>query len=266
MAYLNIITRLKADLENVSGIGNVYELKKSVHDEQEKSRLFKASSKLHVWFTGRDSEEAITDYNTLVVRQNIFVIEGYYAFKQSTETEKTFQALIDDILNELTNDRLLGGYGYVIKSPSTPEIDEVMFCDVLCNHVKIDLLILTTHEAGEKDMVYTGTETFLTSAARTSSSTSDAKDVEKYIEGTFYINVTAVSGDGAQMRCFAQKSPDNVTYYDFYEFPIAVTETGQYFFPVENFGKYLKFKYVISGPSASFTFTATFEGKNPYGI
>ena len=55
MAYLNIITRLKADLENVSGIGNVYELKKSVHDEQEKSRLFKTSSKLHVWFTGRDS-------------------------------------------------------------------------------------------------------------------------------------------------------------------------------------------------------------------
>jgi hypothetical protein len=266
MSYLNIITRIKTDLDSVSGIGKTYELKKNVHDEHTKHELFKSSGILHAWFIYRDVVDPSLDYHTLVTRRNHFYIDGYYAHKKRTETQKTFQALVDDVCNMIVNDRLLGGYGYIITPPVGSNIDEVMFCDMLCDHCQISFEVLTVHSAGNKDMIYTGTETFLTSAARTSSSASAAFNVEKYLEGNFYVDVTAASGTNEELLLTAQSSPDNVTFYDISTYDPMIVKTGQYVFRLATFGKYLKLKYTISGTSASFTFSATFEGKNNYGV
>jgi len=268
MAYNNIVARLLSDVSGVSGIGKAYELKKHIHDEHEKNRLLKASGgQLHAWFIYREGFDEPTDYNTLVLDKYNFVIEGWYALNSGTDTEKTFATLVNDVISAVNADRLLGGYGYVYRPAYAVFEGEEMFVDVLCNHIKITVPILLPKESGAKDMVYVGTSALLASAARTSSSYSSSANIEKYWEGAFYINVTAIAGTGTQLIIHAEKSSDDSTFAKFQTFDPQITATGLYIMQLSNFGKYVRVNYeIIGGTAKSVTFTVTFEGKNPYGI
>jgi len=265
MGYTNIIQRLKSDVEDVSGIGLVYDYKRHIHDDHKKYGLLKTGGKQHVWFLYREGQIETSDYLTLQLPYDNFVIEGWYALDDSESTETTFQGLVNDIRNKINNDRLLGGYGYVYEPVNVSESDEDMLIDTLCHHAKLDITIQSIVETGTKDMTYTETTAVLASAARTSSSVSDSITVGKFLEGNFLINVTAASGTGRKLVVYAQTSDDDSTFYPIGN-SVAITTTGQYTLSATNFNKYMKFKYDISGPSASFTFAVNFMGKNPYGI
>lgn len=265
MGYTNIIQRLKSDVEDVTGIGLVYDYKRHIHDEHKKYELLKTGGKQHVWFLYRDGQVDVSDYLTLQILYDSFAIEGWYALDDSESTETTFQGLVNEVRNKINNDRLLGGYGYVYDPVDISESDEDMLVDTLCHHAKLDVTVQTIVETGARDMTYTETTAVLTSAARTTSGTSDSVTVGKYLEGNFLVNVTAASGTGRKLNVYAQTSDDNSIFYPIGN-SVAIVVTGQYTLPVTNFNKYMKFKYDISGPSASFTFAVNFMGKNPYGI
>ena len=105
-------------------------------------------------------------------------------------------------------------------------------------------------------------QSYLSSAARTSSGQSNGHIVSGFIEGRFLINISAVSGTDPTLDCKAAFSWDNSTYYSTDQSSTQLTSTGQFSIPVTNFGKYLRFEYAIGGSDTpTFTFTVDFLGK-----
>jgi len=101
----------------------------------------------------------------------------------------------------------------------------------------------------------------LASAARTTSGQSNGHRLHGFIQGNWLINVSAASGTGRKLVVYAQHSWDDSTYYNVGD-SINITATGQYNLACDNFGKYLRLKYTITGISASFTFSVDFMGKD----
>jgi len=101
--------------------------------------------------------------------------------------------------------------------------------------------------------------TFLSAGERTAATAqSSGFEVSAYHEGQVLVNVTAKSGVST-LDITVQTSDDNSTYYD-HTTCAQITDTGQYRYAVTNFGKYVRYKYVVGG--TSFTFTATGVFKN----
>ena len=145
MAYSDIIARLKSDIESVSGITNVFDYKPRVVDDHKRlERLKGTDNRLHWWQISREESTDITDYLTLVVPKDDYIIQGWYALDDSDETEKTFQALVDGVRTAIDQDRLLNGYGYVVDPVTISPITEEMKTNVLCHTAKVIVRILTT--------------------------------------------------------------------------------------------------------------------------
>lgn len=101
----------------------------------------------------------------------------------------------------------------------------------------------------------------LSSTARTTSGQSNGYKLYGFMHGNWLINVSAASGTGRKLTVYAQHSWDDSTYYTIGD-SSSITATGQYNLACNNFGKYLRLKYDITGPSASFTFSVSFMGKD----
>lgn len=144
MAYSDILARLKTDIEAVTGIGNVYDYKRLSKRDQKRKELFLKNGILHWWEISRENGSDTTDYLTMVVNKDSWYVQSWYAVDDSEESEKTFQALVDSVVLAFSQDRLLGGNGYIVEPVTKPEISEEMKVDVLCHTAKIDLKILTT--------------------------------------------------------------------------------------------------------------------------
>jgi len=143
MAYADILARLKTDVEAVSGIGKVYDYRRLVKKDQVRSERFVDSTgKFHFWEISREDGAGSSDYNTLVVKRDLWSIEGWYALDDSAESEKTFQAVVNDVVDALNQDRLLNDTGYIVEPIETPEFNHEMKADVLCHHSKIQATIL----------------------------------------------------------------------------------------------------------------------------
>lgn len=101
--------------------------------------------------------------------------------------------------------------------------------------------------------------TFLSSGDRTAATAySSGFEVSAYHEGQVLVSVTAESGVST-LDITVQTSDDNSVYYD-HTTCAQITATGQYRYAFTNFGKYVRYKYVVGG--TSFTFTATGVFKN----
>jgi len=101
----------------------------------------------------------------------------------------------------------------------------------------------------------------LSSTARTTSGQSNGYKLYGWSNGYFLINITAASGTGRKLTCYAQVSFNDSTYYTIGD-AVEITATGQYALYTPWVGKYLRFNYNISGPSASFTFQTDFMGRD----
>lgn len=83
-------------------------------------------------------------------------------------------------------------------------------------------------------------------------------EVSAYSEAQILVSVTA-EGDTSMLDITVQTSNDNSIYYD-HTSCAQIRSTGQYRYDVENFGKYVRLKYVVAG--TSFTFQAVGVFKN----
>lgn len=101
----------------------------------------------------------------------------------------------------------------------------------------------------------------LTSAARTTSGTSDAVSTEGQSDLTVYVNTTAASGTSPTLTIKIQDSLDRQTWYDVATLT-TVTAAGQLRQTVNNVGNYIRASYTIGGTTPSFTFSVDAVGRN----
>lgn len=101
--------------------------------------------------------------------------------------------------------------------------------------------------------------TILASAARTASGNSGSPiDVAAYSAGNIMIDVTAVSGTSPSMTVNFVDCEDSGTTKCGYVHTAssAITATGKTLLKVNNFGRFTRVEFTITGTSPSFTFSA----------
>lgn len=104
---------------------------------------------------------------------------------------------------------------------------------------------------------------FISSGTYTSSSVSQKADLTRFIEGNFFVNVTAVSGSDPTLVIVIEMSPDNGSTWYTHSTLTTITGTGKSIKAVTNFGNDVRISYTIGGTgSPSFTFTVKFVGKS----
>lgn len=105
--------------------------------------------------------------------------------------------------------------------------------------------------------------TLLSSAARTSSSYSDYKDLGSYNEMIMILDVTAASGTDPTLDITLQFSADAQNWYDDPEIYFSqIYGVTSKIARATNFGKYVRWKYTIGGTDASFTFSLNIIAKD----
>jgi hypothetical protein len=139
MSYSTILAQVKSTLEGVSGVANVYDYQRYSSDLSTLKSLFVSNSIFHGWMITRVSAPATANITNQVFRQHQFELLGFYQVDDSLESEKTFQALCDTIMNtfDLTANLTLGGTADQIQAAQLLEFVQVEFVGVLCHHARI---------------------------------------------------------------------------------------------------------------------------------
>ena len=142
--YSNILTELKTILDGVTGIGETFDYLKLSYDEQGNISLFVNTSIYHSWFITRSKCDSELYENKYVLRKHNFDIHGVYA--QKTTSEKTFNALVDTVLNEFQNEANINllTNSRLIEVPERVDIQEQEFTNVLCQWCTIPLIVEET--------------------------------------------------------------------------------------------------------------------------
>lgn len=96
--------------------------------------------------------------------------------------------------------------------------------------------------------------------AITATGATRSTDATGFLQGTVYINFTAVSGTTPSLTPTVQTSPDNGTTWFDYATGTAMTAAGQQVIKLPSFAPGLaRVSYVVSGTTPSFTGSIWFE-------
>jgi len=111
MGLAEIRTEIKNLLETVPGIGKVHDFERWTADWKTFLSFFQDSSgKINGWtITRTRADERLRAVGAVNTRTHRFVIRGYYGLKDSLESEKTFQDLIEAICEVLRKNNDLNG-------------------------------------------------------------------------------------------------------------------------------------------------------------
>ncbi len=143
MAYSTILAEIKTVMESVNDIGRVQDYLRYWKDDAHFKQLFQATVKgkkqIRGWTITRDgvpvnSRYASSGQHRLTYN---FVIRGYLGVSDGTESEKTMQALVDEIIEKLDNAITLGGNVLDSGPAVCPTITHSEFGNVLCHYAEI---------------------------------------------------------------------------------------------------------------------------------
>lgn len=145
----DILPAIMTILEGVSGIGNTYDYPQhSTYVEKHKELFVTADKKFHVWWPNRVAWEAEGGISVQVFRKHVIEITGYYALKNSTESDKIFQEIIDNVADAFDAKAAFNLDGTVDQHlPAQMEKSETMFGGYLCH--KAIIRIVAEAEATE---------------------------------------------------------------------------------------------------------------------
>lgn len=143
MSYSTISTQIKTLLDATTGIGQTYDYMKLSHNDQTNKSLYVTNEIFHVWFITRTDMPSEPYKLKHVNRKHNFQLIGFYAIDDSSESEKTFQALCDTICNEFDKDENINFVGttHKIKPAFLENFEPVEFVNVLCHRAIITLEI-----------------------------------------------------------------------------------------------------------------------------
>lgn len=143
MAYTTVLAQIKTAVEGVSNIGVVRDYLRYWQTDTGFRDLFQTTIggvlQIRGWTITRDAIPQNQRYATGGQHsvQYLFVIRGYLGLKDGTETEKTFQALVDSVVDALDDAITLSGNVRTSGPATVPTIDHRDFGGVLCHYAEI---------------------------------------------------------------------------------------------------------------------------------
>jgi hypothetical protein len=140
----DIIQATATILGAVSGIGKVYSYRRWAADEASFKSLFVTAGTILAWTITReatdtdDFEEGSHDFHAIVMR-------GWMGVKDSADTERTFQNLVEDVRTAFQTNRTL-----IVESVVNAEfsdrvkvrkVDYVKYGEYLCHYAELELKV-----------------------------------------------------------------------------------------------------------------------------
>ena len=151
MSLTDIKARIVTVLQGVSGIGQVYPRTRLVNIEAVQISDFVANGVLNTWFVSRSASdiEEIGSIHHIAPQWDTISVHGFYAAKDSDESETAFDELADAALKGVHDDSnypsLFAGTIRVAEAPKIRTIDYRHFgvSKVLCHHTEITIRVMS---------------------------------------------------------------------------------------------------------------------------
>lgn len=141
MGLAEIRTEIKNILQSVDGMGKVHEYERHTVDWKTFLSLFTDANHLVNGWTITRSQVQETEHASFGVniRTHDFRIRGYFGLKDSTQSEKTFQDLIDAVCSAFRSRETLNGSSLKAGPPSVGIISRRHFSGILVHTCDITL-------------------------------------------------------------------------------------------------------------------------------
>lgn len=143
MTLAAVRTKIKDIIEDVTGIGTVYDYKRYVNQWDTYKDLFVKNDKINTWEIQR------TDFSIdphggsggVADEPHEFIIRGFYAVNDKLASEKTFQDLAQLVAQAFRDKPTLDGIANIVNFPITGSFSEGKLGDVLSHIVEIKLSV-----------------------------------------------------------------------------------------------------------------------------
>ena len=141
MALADIRTEIKNLLETIPGIGKVHDFERWTVNWKKFLEFFKtADNKINGWVVTRsETQEREHAAGAVNIRTHTVTIKGYYGLKDSMESEKTFQDLIEEICSVLRTHDNLNGSCLTTSPPQVSVYRPNPFAGILMHQYQIRL-------------------------------------------------------------------------------------------------------------------------------
>ncbi len=144
MSYSTKIAAIKAIIVGVTGVpsGNVYDYERHAKDWSSYISSFKDTSnnKIHGYIITRNQAAEVAEVGRTNEESESWLIRGYYSLGNSGATEKTFQALIDDIRSAFRGKITVSGTVWDSDPLQIDRIENLMFGSVLVHYMEARLV------------------------------------------------------------------------------------------------------------------------------
>lgn len=138
MGLSSNLTAIKNMIDAVPGVENVYDSVRHWQTEQQ----FRAGARttggtIQFWFLTRESTSAADLGPQFTARKHRIAVHGYVGVSDSNESEKSFQALIEEVIEALGADRKLQTTARHCGPASVRTVDFRVISNVLCHHAEL---------------------------------------------------------------------------------------------------------------------------------
>jgi len=142
MSEATLRAAVKAAVNGVTNIGQVYDRQPWAAEMSAYLDLFKtrisSTDQIRGWsITHEGADASQLAIKKLVRRVYTYRIRGYLGLDDSAETEKTFAALVESVMNALDDDTTLHASGAHVAYSNLESFGHIVFGSVLCHYVEI---------------------------------------------------------------------------------------------------------------------------------
>jgi len=149
MSWSNIRAQIKTELEKISDVGKVNDYRRHLVSWEKIAEGFLDNGKINGWIIDWSSMRGQKESDTppVIRRFHTIRIWGLYGLKDVVASAKTFEGIVEDVIDHFDALQDLGGGTKARWSePARIEsMDEAMFVGVLCHRAQI---LLSYFEAG----------------------------------------------------------------------------------------------------------------------
>jgi hypothetical protein len=144
MSWATIREAIAADVEDVTGIGQIHEFLRHTTFWDEYIKRHKKDGRINNWeITRRSLAQKLFAVQNLDSTEPFFhddheaVIIGRMALNDDKETEKTFQDVIDGVVTKFRQNNQLGGIAIIPQQPQVPIIEHRTFGGTLVHYTEV---------------------------------------------------------------------------------------------------------------------------------
>ena len=109
MSQADILGEITTIVAGVSGVGVVHDFERSSRSPAEWLDIMTSGGKINGWTISREATESEWEFHTTNRLRHVFRIKGYYAVDDAAASEKTFQALVDEVRKAFNGHETLSG-------------------------------------------------------------------------------------------------------------------------------------------------------------